>query len=39
VAGKAETLKDAMLLATASLESGQASAALDRLVAVSNEKE
>ncbi|MGA1830822.1 anthranilate phosphoribosyltransferase [Rhizobium wenxiniae] len=39
VAGKAETLKDAMVLATASLESGQASAALDRLVAVSNEKE
>lgn len=39
VAGKAETLKDAMQLATASLESGKASAALDRLVAVSNEKE
>ncbi len=39
VAGKAETLKDAMLLATASLESGKATAALDRLVAVSNEKE
>lgn len=39
VSGKAETLKDAMLLATASLESGKAAAALDRLVAVSNEKE
>ncbi len=39
VAGKAETLKDAMQLATTSLESGKASAALDRLVAVSNEKE
>ena len=39
VAGKAETLKDAMLLATASLDGGQAAAALDRLVAVSNEKE
>ena len=39
VAGKAETLKDAMLLATDSLESGKAAAALDRLVAVSNEKE
>lgn len=39
VAGKAETLTDAMQLATTSLESGKASAALDRLVAVSNEKE
>ncbi|HSI39230.1 MAG TPA: anthranilate phosphoribosyltransferase [Xanthobacteraceae bacterium] len=36
VAGKAETLAPALDLARASLESGQARAALDRLVAVSN---
>ena len=39
VAGKAETLVDAMRLATQSLDSGSAAAALDRLVAVSNEKD
>ena len=37
VAGKAETLKDGMRLATESLESGRARTALERLVAVSNE--
>ncbi len=37
VSGKAETLKDGMRIATQSLESGNAAAALDRLVAVSNE--
>ena len=36
-AGKAETLKDGMRLATEALESGRARAALDRLVTVSNE--
>ncbi|MFB9950818.1 anthranilate phosphoribosyltransferase [Rhizobium puerariae] len=39
VAGKAETIADGMKLATRSLESGEAAAALDRLVAVSNEKD
>jgi anthranilate phosphoribosyltransferase len=38
VAGKAETIKDGMALATASLDEGRAALALDRLVAVSNEK-
>lgn len=38
VAGRAETLADGMTLATRSLESGEAAAALDRLVAISNEK-
>ena len=37
VAGKAETLGDGMKLASESLESGRARAALERLVAVSNE--
>jgi anthranilate phosphoribosyltransferase len=39
VAGKAQTLKDGMTLAAHSLDDGSAAAALDRLVAVSNEKE
>ena len=39
VAGKAETLLDGMTLATRSLESGEAAGALDRLVAVSNDKD
>ncbi|RWX75385.1 anthranilate phosphoribosyltransferase [Neorhizobium lilium] len=39
IAGKAETIADGMRLATQSLESGQAAAALDRLVAISNDKE
>jgi len=39
VAGKAETIADGMRLATRSLESGEAAAALDRLVAVSNDKD
>ena len=38
VAGKAETLMDGMKIATHALESGEAAAALDRLVATSNEK-
>ncbi|SCX01536.1 Anthranilate phosphoribosyltransferase [Agrobacterium sp. DSM 25558] len=38
VAGKAETLSDGMRIASASLEDGKAAAALDRLVAVSNEE-
>jgi anthranilate phosphoribosyltransferase len=38
VAGKAETLTDGMKIASASLDEGQAAAALDRLVAVSNEE-
>jgi len=38
VAGKAETIADGMRIATRSLESGEAAAALDRLVAVSNDK-
>lgn len=37
VAGKAETLTDGMKIASASLDEGKAAAALDRLVAVSNE--
>lgn len=37
VAGKAETLSDGMRIASASLDDGKAAAALDRLVAVSNE--
>jgi anthranilate phosphoribosyltransferase len=37
VSGKAETLKDGMRIATQSLDSGNAAASLDRLVAVSNE--
>jgi anthranilate phosphoribosyltransferase len=39
VAGKAQTLKDGMTIAARSLDQGGAAAALDRLVAVSNEKE
>ncbi|MEQ1405667.1 anthranilate phosphoribosyltransferase [Neorhizobium sp. Rsf11] len=39
IAGKAETIADGMRLATRSLESGEAAAALDRLVAVSNEED
>ncbi|SFB36692.1 anthranilate phosphoribosyltransferase [Rhizobium sp. NFR07] len=39
VAGKAGTLKDGMTLAARSLDDGAAAAALDRLVAVSNEKD
>ena len=38
VAGKAETLADGMTIARASLDEAKASAALDRLVAVSNEE-
>jgi len=38
VAGKAETIRDGMALATASLDESRAALALDRLVAVSNEK-
>ena len=38
VAGKAETLADGMKIASASLDEGRAAAALDRLVAVSNEE-
>ena len=37
IAGKAETIAGGMKLATESLESGNAAAALDRLVAVSND--
>jgi anthranilate phosphoribosyltransferase len=39
IAGKAETIAAGMTMATLSLESGQAAAALDRLVAVSNHKD
>lgn len=39
VAGKAETITDGMKLATRSLDSGNAAAALDRLVAVSNDED
>lgn len=35
--GKAETLSEAMTIANEALDSGKAAAALDRLVAVSNE--
>ncbi|QQM32415.1 anthranilate phosphoribosyltransferase [Martelella lutilitoris] len=38
IAGKGETLADAMSIAAQSLESGNAALALDRLVAVSNQK-
>ena len=38
VAGKAETLSEGMRIASASLDEGKAAAALDRLVAVSNEE-
>lgn len=38
VSGKAETLADGMKIASASLDEGNAAAALDRLVAVSNEE-
>jgi anthranilate phosphoribosyltransferase len=38
VAGKAETLSEGMKIASASLDEGKAAAALDRLVAVSNEE-
>ncbi len=38
VAGKAETLTEGMKTASASLDEGKAAAALDRLVAVSNEE-
>jgi len=37
IAGKAETVIDGMRLATASLDSGATAAALDRLIAVSND--
>ena len=37
IAGKASTIADGMKLATASLENGDAAAALERLVAVSND--
>jgi anthranilate phosphoribosyltransferase len=39
IAGKAETIADGMKLATQSLDSGQAAVAVDRLVAISNEKD
>jgi anthranilate phosphoribosyltransferase len=39
VAGKTETIADGMRLATRSLESGEAAAALERLVAVSNDED
>jgi anthranilate phosphoribosyltransferase len=39
IAGKSETIIDGMKLATHSLDSGNAAAALDRLIAVSNDKE
>jgi anthranilate phosphoribosyltransferase len=39
VAGKAETIMDGMKLAAQSLDSGEAAAALDRLVAISNDKD
>lgn len=39
VAGKAQTISDGMRLASESLDSGQATAALERLVLVSNETE
>lgn len=39
IAGRAETISGGMKLAAESLDSGAAAAALDRLVAVSNEKE
>ncbi|TNB47196.1 anthranilate phosphoribosyltransferase [Martelella lutilitoris] len=38
IAGKGETIADAMTIAAQSLESGNAALALDRLVAVSNQK-
>ncbi len=38
VAGRAETLSEGMKIASASLDEGKAAAALDRLVAVSNEE-
>ncbi|XUY28001.1 anthranilate phosphoribosyltransferase [Agrobacterium sp. rho-8.1] len=39
VAGKAETLADGMKIASAALDDGRATAALDRLIAVSNEEQ
>ncbi len=39
IAGKAETIADGMKRASHSLDSGDAAAALDRLIAVSNDKE
>ena len=39
VAGKAADITDGMRLATRSLDSGEAAAALDRLVAVSNDED
>jgi anthranilate phosphoribosyltransferase len=39
IAGKAETLHDGMRLAAQSLDSGATAAALDKLIAVSNEEE
>ncbi|TPW33086.1 anthranilate phosphoribosyltransferase [Martelella alba] len=39
IAGKGETIADAMAIAADALDSGNAAAALDRLVAVSNEEE
>ena len=38
-AGKAETIHDGMKLATQSLESGATAAALEKLIAVSNEQD
>ncbi|MBB3947751.1 anthranilate phosphoribosyltransferase [Rhizobium skierniewicense] len=39
VAGKAETLADGMKIASSALDDGRATAALDRLIAVSNEEQ
>jgi anthranilate phosphoribosyltransferase len=39
IAGKAETISDGMKLATHSLESGAAAAAVERLVAISNDED
>jgi len=37
IAGKAETIRDGMTLATESLDSGATASALDKLIAVSND--
>jgi len=39
IAGKAETLHDGMKLAAQSLDSGATAAALEKLIAVSNDEE
>lgn len=39
IAGKAETIAEGMRIASHSLDSGEAAAALDRLVAISNQKD